>query len=61
MSNQGGDDAVDPKAPFDDVTHWEGNLPRKDTYRSKRTTEGSAWRKIKSNILSQELGVEKKQ
>tara|TARA_R100000329_G_scaffold30509_1_gene28188 strand:- start:151 stop:342 length:192 start_codon:yes stop_codon:yes gene_type:complete len=61
MSNQGGDDAEDPNAPFDDVTHWVGNLPRKDTDSTKRTTERSAWRKIKSNILSQELGVEKKQ
>jgi len=61
MSNQGGDDAEDSNAPFDDVTHWVGNLPRKDTDSTKRTTKRSTWRKIKSNLFSQELGVEKEQ
>ena len=54
------DDAEDSNAPFDDVTHWVGNLPRKNTNRTKRTAQRSTWRKIKSNILSQELGMEKK-
>ena len=54
------DDAQDTNAPFDDVTHWVGNLPRKDTDSTKRITKRSTWRKIKSNILSQELGVETK-
>ena len=54
------DDAQDTNAPFDDVTHWVGNLPSKDTDSTKRVTQRSTWRKIKSNILSQELGVEKK-
>ena len=61
ISNQDGDDyAEDKNAPFDDVTHWVGNLPRKDTDRPKRVTKRSTWRKIKSNFFSQELGVEKK-
>ncbi len=55
------DDAEDKNAPFDDVTHWVGNLPRKDTDRSKRVTKRSTWRKIKSNFLSEKLGVETKQ
>ena len=55
------EDGENPNTPFDDVTHWVGNLPRKDTDSTKRVTERSSWRKIKSNILSQELGVEKKQ
>ena len=54
------EDAEDKNAPFDDVTHWVGNLPSKNTDSSKRATERSAWRKIKPNILSQKLGVEKK-
>ena len=54
------DDAEDSNAPFDDVTHWVGNLPSKDTDSTKRVTKRSTWRKIKSNILSQELGMEKK-
>ncbi len=55
------DDAEDKNAPFDDVTHWVGNLPRKDTDRPKRVTKRSTWRKIKSNFLSEKLGVETKQ
>ena len=54
------DDAEDKNAPFDDVTHWVGNLHSKDTDSTKRVTQRSTWRKIKSNILSQELGMEKK-
>ena len=53
--------AEDKNAPFDDVTHWVGNLPRKDTDRSKRVTKRSTWRKIKSNFLSEKLGMETKQ
>ena len=60
LMSEESDDAEDKNAPFDDVTHWVGNLPRKDTDSSKRVTERSAWRKIKSNFFSQELGVEKK-
>jgi len=55
------EDGKNPNTPFDDATHWVGNLPRKDTDSTKRVTERSTWRKIKSNILSKELGVEKKQ
>ena len=54
------EDGKNPNTPFDDVTHWVGNLPRKNTNRTKRTAKRSTWRKIKSNILSQELGMEKK-
>ena len=54
------EDGENPNTPFDDVTHWVGNLPRKNTNRTKRTAQRSTWRKIKSNILSQELGMEKK-
>ena len=61
ISNQDGDDyAEDKNTPFDDVTHWVGNLPRKDTDSTKRVTKRSTWRKIKSNILSKKLGVETK-
>ena len=61
ISNQDGDDyAEDKNAPFDDVTHWVGNLPSKDTDSTKRVTQRSTWRKIKSNILSKELGMETK-
>ena len=52
--------AQDTNTPFDDVTHWVGNLPRKDTDSTKRVTERSTWRKIKPNILSKKLGVEEK-
>ena len=54
------DEAEDSNASFDDVTHWVGNLRSKNTNRTKRTAKRSTWRKIKSNILSQELGMEKK-
>ena len=54
------EDGENPNTPFDDATHWVGNLPRKDTDRPKRVTKRSTWRKIKSNFFSQELGVEKK-
>ena len=55
------EDGENPNTPFDDVTHWVGNLPRKDTDSTKRVTERSTWRKIKPNILSKKLGVEEKQ
>jgi len=54
------DDAEDKNTPFDDVTHWVGNLPRKNTHSTKRVTKRSAWRKIKSNFLSEKLGLETK-
>ena len=52
MLNQGGDNGSDQNTPFDDVTHWVGNLPRKDTDSTKCTIERSAWWKIKPNVLS---------
>ena len=54
-------DAQDTNAPFDDVTHWVGNLPRKDTDSTKRPVKRSAWWKTKSNVLRSKLGMEKKQ
>ena len=51
-------DAQDTNAPFDDVTHWVGNLSRKDNDSTERATERGAWWKIKSNLFSQELGME---
>ena len=55
------EDGENPNTPFDDVTHWVGNLPSKDTDRPKRVTKRSTWRKIKSNFLSEKLGMETKQ
>ena len=52
--------AQDTNAPFDDVTHWVGNLPRKDTHSTKRPVKRYSWWKIKSNILSSKLGMETK-
>ena len=54
------EDGKNPNTPFDDATHWVGNLPSKDTDSTKRVTQRSTWRKIKSNILSKKLGVETK-
>ena len=51
-------DAQDTNAPFDDVTHWLGYLSRKDNDSTKCPTERGTWWKIKSNFLSQELGME---
>ena len=55
------DDTETTNAPYDDVTHWLGYLCRKDTDSTERPTERGTWWKIKSNFLSQELGVETKQ
>ena len=52
MLNQGGDNGSDQNTPFDDVTHWVGNLPRKDTDSTKCTIERGTWWKIKSNLFS---------
>ena len=46
--------------PFDDVTHWVGNLPRKDTDSTERVTKRNTRRKTKSNFLGKKLGMEKK-
>ena len=62
MSNQDGDDyAEDKNAPFDDVTHWVGNLPSKDTDSTKRVTKRNTGRETKSNFLRKKLGMETKQ
>ena len=54
------DDAEDKNAPFDDVTHWVGNLPSKDTDSDERTNKRNTRRKTKSNFLRKKLGLEKK-
>ena len=56
----GDDDAEDKNAPFDDVTHWVGNLPSKDTDSTKRPVKRYSWWQTKSNILRKKLGVETK-
>jgi len=53
------DDAEDKNAPFDDVTHWVGNLPSKDTDSDERTNKRNTRRKTKSNFLRKKLGLEK--
>ena len=60
MLNQGGDNGSDQNTPFDDVTHWVGNLPRKDTDSTERVTKRNTRRKTKSNFFRKKLGMEKK-
>lgn len=51
----------DKNTPFDDVTHWVGNLHHKSMDSTERTIQrGIRW-KTKSDILSKELGVAQKQ
>lgn len=54
------DDAQDKNAPFDDVTHWVGNLPDKDNDSTKRTLKRYSWWQTQSNILRKKLGMETK-
>ena len=54
------DDAQDTNAPFDDVTHWVGNLPSKDTDSTERSSKRNTRRKTKSNFLRKKLGMETK-
>ena len=54
------EDGKNPNTPFDDVTHWVGNLPSKDTDSTKRVTKRNTGRETKSNILRKKLGVETK-
>ena len=54
------EDAEDKNAPFDDVTHWVGNLPSKDTDSDERTNKRNTRRKTKSNFLRKKLGLEEK-
>ena len=53
--------AQDTNTPFDDVTHWVGNLPSKDTDSTKRVTKRNTGRETKSNFLRKKLGMETKQ
>tara|TARA_Y100001936_G_scaffold41771_1_gene40364 strand:- start:1230 stop:1418 length:189 start_codon:yes stop_codon:yes gene_type:complete len=54
------DNAQDKNAPFDDVTHWVGNLPDKDNDSTKRTLKRYSWWQTQSNILRKKLGMETK-
>ena len=45
-------DGQDKNAPFDDVTHWVGNLSRKDTDSTERPTKRNTWWTFESNLLS---------
>ena len=54
------DDTQDTNAPFDDVTHWVGNLPSKDTDSDERTNKRNTRGKTKSNFLRKKLGLEEK-
>ena len=53
--------AEDTNTPFDDVTHWVGNLSSKDTDSTKRVTKRNTGRETKSNFLRKKLGMETKQ
>ena len=44
--------------PHDDVTHWIGKLPKADSNSIKRIDKRNLRRQSKSDILSEELGVE---
>ena len=52
--------AEDTNTPFDDVTHWVGNLPSEDTDSTQRSIKSYSWWQTKSNILRKKLGVETK-
>lgn len=54
------EDAEDSNSPFDDVTHWVGNLHSKDTDSTQRLVKRYSWWQTKSNILRKKLGVETK-
>tara|TARA_R100001591_G_scaffold27628_2_gene38183 strand:- start:347 stop:535 length:189 start_codon:yes stop_codon:yes gene_type:complete len=52
--------AENENTPFDDVTHWVGNLPSKDTDSTERGAKRYSWWQTQSNILRKKLGMEKK-
>ena len=54
------EDGENPNTPFDDVTHWVGNLPTKDTDSDERTNKRNTRGKTKSNFLRKKLGLEEK-
>lgn len=51
----------DQNTPFDDVTHWVGNLPSKDNDSDERTNKRNTRRKTKPNFFSKKLGLEEEQ
>ena len=54
------EDGENPNTPFDDVTHWVGNIPTKSGDSNERTTKRNTRRKSKSNFLRKKLGMEEK-
>ena len=54
------EDGKNPNTPFDDVTHWVGNLSSEDTDSTQRPIKRYSWWQTKSNILRKKLGVETK-
>ena len=54
------EDGENPNTPFDDVTHWVGNLPTKSDDSNERTNKRDTRRKTKSNFLRKKLRMEKK-
>ena len=54
------EDGKNPNTPFDDATHWVGNLPSKDTDSTKRSTKRRSWWQTQSDILRKKLGMETK-
>ena len=54
------DDTEDTNAPFDDVTHWVGNLPSQNHDSIERPVKRYSWWQTKSNVLRSKLGVETK-
>jgi len=60
MQQSEDDSDEDSNTPFDDVTHWVGNIPDKNNDSTKRVTKRSTRRETKSNFLRKKLGLEKK-
>ena len=54
------EDGENPNTPFDDVTHWVGNIPTKSDDSNERTNKRVTRRKTKSNFLRKKLGLEEK-
>jgi len=55
-----GTDMPERDDAHDDVTHWIGKLPKKDSDSTERLDKRDSRRQSKPDILSEELGVEKK-
>jgi hypothetical protein len=55
-----GTDMPERDDAHDDVTHWIGKLPKTDSDSTERLDKRDSRRQSKPDILSEELGVEKK-